>query len=167
MNLKQKIQNDLRNALKEKKDIEVMTLRMLNAQVINKEKEKRNKLSKEEGIAEEELVDKSQLNDEEIIDVIFSEVKKRREAILEYEKGNRKDLAEKEKKERGILKKYLPEQLSEEELKNLVKEAIQKVKATEIKDIGKVMAELMPKVKGKAEGGLVSKLIKELLSSTE
>lgn len=167
MDLKEKIQQNLRTAVKEKKDVEVSVLRQFSAAVLNKEKEKRFKISKEksetEEISEEEIVKQSQLTDEEIIEIVSSEIKKRKEAILEYEKGERKDLADKEEKELEILKKYLPEQLSEEEIKKLVKVAIEKVEAKEIKDMGKVMTELMPQVKGKADGSLVSKIVKELL----
>ena len=166
--LKEKIQNDLNTALKGKKDIEVGTLRMLSAAILNKEKEKRAKLAKgEEKLTEKELVEKSRLTDEETVEVISSEVKKRKEAILEFEKGEREDLVEKEKKEIEVLKKYLPEQLPEEEIKKLAQEVIDKVEATEMKDMGKVMAELMPQVRGRAEGGLVSKIVKDLLTSTE
>ncbi len=167
MALKEEIQDDLISALKEKKEIEAGTLRMLNAAALNKEKEKRARLSKEGEMTEKELIEKSQLTDEEMIEVISSEAKKCKEAISEFEKGERKDLAEKEKKEMEVLKKYLPEQLPEEEIKKLVQEVIEKVGASEMKDIGKVMAELMPQVKGKAEGGLVSKIVKELLAPTE
>ena len=164
MSLKEQIQRDLNSAIKEKKKIEASTLRMLNAAIINKEKEKRYKLSKEEPeLKEEELAEKSELTDEEVIEVISSEVKKRKETILEFEKGERQDLAEKEKKEIEVLKKYLPEQLSEEELKGLAEEAIKKTGAKEMKDIGKVMGELIPQIKGKAEGSTVSKIVKELL----
>ena len=164
MSLKEQIQQDLNSAIKGKKKIEVSTLRMLNAQILNKEKEKRYKLSKDEPeLTEKELVKKSQLTDEEVIQVISSEIKKRKESILEFEKGERQDLVEKEKKEIEVLKKYLPEQLSEEEIKKLVKEAIEKVGATELKDIGKIMQELMPQIKGKVDGATVSKIVKELL----
>lgn len=172
--LKQKIQQNLREAVKSKDyypptalrgEIEVSTLRMLLATILNKEKEKRYKLSKAKPeLTEKDLEKESQLTDEEVIEAISSEVKKRKEAVLEFEKGQRQDLVEKEKKELEILEKYLPEQLSEEEIKKLAKEAIEKVGAKEIKDLGKVMAELMPKVKGKAEGRMVSKIVKELLS---
>ena len=165
MNLKEKITTDIKKALKEKESIRVSTLRMLQAAILNKEKEKRAKLAKEkEEIKEEELVKESQLIDEEIILVISSEAKKRKESVLEFEKGGRQDLVEKEKTELEILQKYLPEQLSEGEITKLAKEAIEKTGASETKDMGKVMAELMPKVKGKTEGGIVSKIIKELLS---
>jgi len=166
MSLKIKIQNDLKSALKEKKEIKLSVLRLLISAINNKEIEKRTKTWKERPeLLIEELEKESQLSDNETIEVISSEIKKRKEAILEFEKGEREDLVEKEKKEMEILQKYLPEQLSEEEIRKLAKEAIKKVKATEIKDMGKVMAEIMPKVKGKAEGSVVSKIIKELLTS--
>ncbi len=162
--LKEQIREDLNSALKEKKELEVSVLRMLNAAIVNREKEKRYKTSKEKPeLTEKDLEKESWLIDGEILDVISSEIKKRKEALLLFEKGKRQDLVEKEKKEIEILKKYLPEQISEEELKKLAKEVIEKVGATEPKDMGKVMAELMPKVKGRAEGSLVSKIVKELL----
>jgi len=110
--LKEKIQEDLNSALKEKKELEVSVLRLLLSAIFNKEKEKRYKLSKEKPeFASEELEKESVLSDEEIIEVIFSEIKKRKEAILEFEKGDRKDLADKEKKEMRILQKYLPKEV--------------------------------------------------------
>lgn len=165
MPLKEKISEDLKGALKEKRELEVSVLRLLQAAIVNREKEKRAKIAKgREKIKEEELAKESQLTDEEVIEVISSEIKKRKEAILEFEKGGREDLVAKEKTELEVLQKYLPDQLSEEEIKKLAKEAVEKTGATEPKDMGKVMAELMPKVKGRAEGGLVSKIVKELLS---
>jgi hypothetical protein len=165
MNLKEKISNDLKKSLKEKNNSEILTLRMFQAAILNKEKEKRAKLAKEkEGLDEKDLVEKSQLTDDEIIEVAFSEAKKRNESISEFEKGKRPDLVEKERAELEVLKKYLPEQLSEEEIKKIAKETIDKVGASSSKDIGRVMAELMPKMKGKAEGNLVSRVVKELLS---
>jgi len=164
MTLKEKIQENLITALKGKKEIELSALRMVLAAISNKETEKRTKTWKEKPeLKVKELEKESQLTDEEAIEVIFSEIKKRKEAILEFEEGKREDLAKKEKAEMEILGKYLPEQLSEEEIKKLAKETIEKTGAEEIKDMGKVMAELMPKVKGKTEGGLVSKIVKELL----
>ena len=154
MGLKEKIKLNLNSSLKEKKTLAVSVLRQLLAAILNKEKEKRFKTKEEKDV---------QLTDEELIEVISSEVKKRRESILEFEKGKRQDLVEKEKKELEILEKYLPEQLSEEEIRKLTKEAIEKTDAREIKNMGKVMAELMPKIKGRAEGALVSKIVKELL----
>jgi len=164
-NLKKKIQNALTKAVKESDEVSRSTLRMLSAAILNKEKEKRYKISKgEPELNEEELVKKSNLTDEEVIEVISSEAKKRKESILEFEKGKREDLIKKEKAELEVLEKYLPEQLSEEEIKKIIKEAIDKVGAKEIKDMGRVMAEIMPKVKGRADGSRVSKIVKELLS---
>ena len=153
--MKQKIQEDLNSVLKEKKELEVSVLRMLLAAILNKEKEKRFKSGKAEEVP---------LTDEELIEVIFSEIKKRKEAAGLYEKGGRQELAEKEKKEAAILQPYLPAQLSEEELKKLAKEAIEKTGAKEQKDMSRVMQELMSKVKGKADGSLVSKIVKEILA---
>lgn len=168
MSLKEKIRQDLNKAVKTKEELQSSVLRMLSAAILNKEKEKRYKLSNTDPeMTEPELIKKSQLNDEEVIEVISSEVKKRKDSVLEFEKGNRMDLAEKEKKEIEVLKNYLPEQISEEEIKKLAEEAIKKTGAKEIKDMGKVMAELMPKVKGKADGNAVSKIVKELLVPKE
>jgi len=109
------------------------------------------------------LEKESRLTDEETLEAVSYEAKKRKESIAEFEKGGRNDLVEKEKKELAILKTYLPEQLAEEEIKKLVKEAVEKTGAKEPKDMGKVMAELMPKTKGRADGNLVSKVVKESL----
>lgn len=164
MALKGNIRENLKEAVKNREELKSSVLRLLLAAIFNKEKEKRYKLSKEKPeLSGEELEEESQLNDEEVIEVISSEVKKRKESILEFEKGKREDLVEKEKKELDILQKYLPEQLSEEELQKLAKEAIDKTGAKEIKDMGKVMQEVMPKVKGKADGSLVSRIVKDLL----
>ncbi len=175
--LKQQIQNAVNEALKSGDQLMAGTLRMLLASVITKEKEKRYKISKDPSTSlraekpdlnEEELIKKSVLTDEEILDVISSEIKKRKDAIVLYEKGNRPELADKEKKEIEILKKYLPEQLSEEELKKLVEESIAKIgkdpSASSGQVMGRIMADLMPKVKGKADNSEISKIVKELLS---
>lgn len=166
-NLKQTIQDDLNRAIKAGEEVTRSTLRVLLAAILNREKEKRYKVSKEEPeLTDEELVKRSNLIDQEIIGVISFEVKKSKEAILEFEKGKRDDLAGKEKAEIKVLQKYLPEQLSEEEIKNLVREAVKKTEAKDIKDMGKVMAEVMTKVKGRADGSVVSRIVKELLLET-
>jgi len=182
MSLKVKIREDFQKFLKGKKEIEVSTLRMLNSAIFNREKEKRyklilqrcsglrlslsNALSKEKpDFKEKDLEKESQLTEEEIIQVISSEIKKRKESVLLFEKGKRDDLVKKEKEEIKILEKYLPEQFSEEEIKKMAAQVIKETGAKEPKDMGKVMGKLMPKVKGQAEGGLVSKIVKELLAS--
>jgi len=152
--LKQTIQTDTTNSMKSGDVFVTGTLRMLLAAVQAKEKDKKFK---------EKLEEEVQLKDEEIIDVISSEVKKRNDAIVLYKQGNRPELADKEQKEIDILKKYLPTQLSEEEIKKLVTESITKVGAKEIKDMGKVMGDLSSKIKGKADGSTVSRIVKEFL----
>jgi len=102
--------------------------------------------------------------DEDVMDVIGREIKKRRESIEMYEKGGRQELADKEKLELEILQTYLPEQMTEEEVQVLVNEAITQTGAKTMQDMGKVMGALMPKTKGKADGQLVSSVVREKLS---
>jgi len=161
VSLKETIQADLKETLPQRDELKISVLRMLRAAIFNKEKEKRAKLSKTEEI--EKLEELSKLTDEEVLEVISSEVKKHKDSIEQYEKGNRQDLAGKEKKELKILMNYLPEQISEEELRKLVKEKIDELGASGPKDIGKVMGVLMPQLKGKAEGNLVSKIVQKEL----
>lgn len=153
--LKQQIQNSTTEAMKDGDQFLVGTLRMLLASIQTKEKEKKYK---------EKIEGDAQLTDEQVLDVVSSEIKKRKDAIALYTQGNRPELAEREQKEINILIKYLPAQLSSEELKKIVAESIASTGAKEMKDMGKVMADLNPKIKGKADGGEVSKIVKELLS---
>jgi len=145
--MKERIQNDLKEALKAGEEIKVGTLRMVLAFFINKEKEKGEAIS-----------------DEEAMNVLQTEAKKRRESIEAFEKGGRQELAEKEKEELEILKTYLPEQLSAKEIQDFVTQAIEKTGAESMQDIGKIMGVLMPQVKGKADGNLVNKIVKEKLA---
>ncbi len=162
--LKHQIQTDVTDALKQGNAKVAEVLRMTISAINAKEKEKRYKISKEKANASEEtLVKESELADEEIISVLSSEIKKRKDAIALYEQGNRPELAEREKEEIAMLQKYLPEQISPDELKKLIEESINKVEAKEMKDMGKVMADLAPKVKGRADNSEISKIIKEIL----
>lgn len=102
--------------------------------------------------------------DEDVMAVITKEIKQRRDSIEQFEKASRQDLADKEKAELAILETYLPEQMSEEDVKKYVLDAVATTGASSPQDMGKVMAALMPKVKGKADGGLVSRLVKEALT---
>ncbi len=164
MLLKQRIKDDVIVAMKAKNVELSAVLRLVLAAVNSKEKEKHYSIAKEKPeMKEEELKAMSELTDEETLTTISSEIKKRRDAIALYEQGGRPELADVEKKEIAILQTYLPEQLSVEELRVLVKEAVAATGATTIKDMGKVMADLAPKVKGKAEGSQVSAAVKELL----
>ena len=165
MSLKEEVNQDLKESLKEHKELEVSTLRQLLSSVLNKEKEKRFTISQAEPeLPSAELIEKSSLNDEEVLELIILEAKKRREAIEGFEKGGRNESAEKERKELEILKKYLPEQMSEEEIEDLVTSVIDQIQAKDIKDMGKVMAALIPKCKGRADNALVCKIVKEVLS---
>ncbi len=172
---RQSIQEDLKQSMLAKDELRTGTLRMLLAAVANKEKEKRYRISKAEpSLLEEELQAKSALLPEELQDAVSFEVKKRREAIEGFsayggsasggEKAKIENAIEKERQELEILLPYLPAQLSEEEIRQLVKDTITRVGAAGPQDLGKVMGALVPQTKGKADGNLVSKIVKELLS---
>lgn len=163
--LKANIQADATESLKQGNQEVVGVLRMALAAIATKEKEKRYKISKEnDNLKEEDLIKKSELTDDEIISVLSSEIKKRKDAIILYEKGERRELADKEKREIDVLKKYLPEQLSEEELKKIIEDSIKNTGAQTIKDMGEVMADLAPKIKGRVDNAEASKIIKEILT---
>jgi len=106
-------------------------------------------------------------SEEDVLTIIQKEAKQRRDSIEEFKKAGRQELVDKETKELEFLSVYLPAQMNEEEITKLVKEAIAQTGATSMADIGKVMGALMPKVKGKADGNLVSGIVKKELSSTE
>ena len=160
--LQEKINGDIKKAMIEKNELLLLVLRGINASIKNKEIEKRTKLSKTEKDLKK-LEELCKLSNEEVIDVISSEAKKRRDSIVEFEKGGRQDLVDKETKELEIIKTYLPEQMSEEVIKDIIKRAIEEIKAIGPKDTGKVMAAIMPQVKGKADGSMVSRIVGELL----
>ncbi len=160
--LREKIDQDFKNALKARNETQISVLRMLLAAIKNRELEKRTKLSKSEPA--EKLEELSKLADEEIISVVSSEIKKRKEAAEQYRQGGRNELAAKEENEIKDLSVYMPEQLGEGKIRKLVKEAIAKVGAATAQDLGKVMGALMPQVKGKADGNLVNRIVKEELN---
>ena len=147
-NLFTKIRQDLTNSLKQKNEIKTSTLRLVISEIGNSRIEKR-----------------ADLTDEDIIQVISKEAKKRQESIEAFNKGERPDLAEKEEKELLILKTYLPEPISDEELLKIVDSQIAEIGAKDIKDLGKVMSAVLSKVKGRADGGAVSAIVKSKLSS--
>lgn len=166
MSLKQDIQAAIKEAMKAKNAELITVLRGAVASVNAKQMEKRYKLAKENPSAtEESLLKDSELNDDEVVGVLVSEIKKRKDAIALYEQGGRPELAETEKSEITMLQPFLPEQLSVEDIKKMVTESIAATGAKEMKDMGKVMADLNPKIKGKADGGDVSKIVKELLGA--
>ena len=162
MSLKETIQSKIKIAMQEKKTEELSVLRMVLAVVLNKEKEKRMKLSKDENDLSK-LDEASKLTDEEVLEVISSEVKKRKDSIEQFEKGNRQDLADQEKRELEILMEYMPEQMNEEEVRKIVVNKIKEIDASGLQDIGKVMGAIMGQLKGKADGNLVNKIVQEEL----
>ena len=148
MNLNDRIMNDLKDAMKNKDSFKLSVIRMVKGAI---QLEKINK--------------KRDLNDEEVIDVISKQIKLRKDSINEFEKAGRNDLADTTKKEVEVLNEYMPEQLSSEEVNKIIDEAFAKVNPTSQKDMGLIMKEVTPKVKGKADMGEVSKIIKEKLSN--
>lgn len=160
--LKEQINQDLNSALKNKEIEVISALRFLNSVIKNRELEKRNKLSKE-GKPINELEKLSELSGEEIIGVVLGEIKKRKESIEQYNKGGREDLAKKEADELEILKKYVPEEMPEEELRIIVKKKIAGMGEITMKDFGKVIGLVMAEVKGRAGGDVVRKIIEEEL----
>jgi hypothetical protein len=170
--LQEKINQDIKKAMQEKSELLLLVLRGLSAAIHNKEIEKRTKLSKTPAFAEasadkeklKKLEKGGKLTEEEMMEAVSVEAKKRKDSIVEFGKGGRQDLVDKETKELEIIKKYLPEQMSEEQIRKEAEKVIKEIGASGPKDTGKVMAALMPKLKGKAEGGIVSKIVSELLN---
>lgn len=148
MNLNDRIMNDLKEAMKNKDSFKLSVIRMVKGAI---QLEKINK--------------KRDLNDEEVIDVISKQIKLRKDSINEFEKAGRNDLADTTKKEVEVLNEYMPEQLSSEEVNKIIDEAFAKINPTSQKDMGLIMKEVTPKVKGKADMGEISKIIKEKLSN--
>lgn len=142
----EELRNKLKEAMKASDEVRVRTLRLLISSIKNEEVEKGRELT-----------------EEEFSDIVLKEVKKRKEAIEMYEKGQRKDLADEERKELAILEEFLPKQLNVDEIRKMVVETIEAVGASGPKDLGKVMSVLMPKLKGRADGKLVNKIVRELL----
>ena len=161
--LKERINQDFKEAFKAKEELRVSVLRLLSSSLKNKEMDKRAKLVKTVS-DEAELVKQSQLEDEEVLNVIGMEAKRRKDSIEQYQNGGRPELAAQEEAELAILAAYLPEQMGEEEVRKIVVESIKESGAASAQDLGKVMKVLMSKVKGKADGGMVNRIVKEELS---
>jgi uncharacterized protein YqeY len=149
MGLKEKLQADLTDAIRSRNEVVSGTVRMLLAAITN-----------------EEVAGKAAkvLTDAEIITVLSREAKKRREAVEAYTQAKRDDLASKEKAEAAVIANYLPQQLSEDEIKKLIQAAIAETGASGAAGMGLVMKVLQPKIAGKADGGVVSGLVKAALA---
>jgi uncharacterized protein YqeY len=144
--LRTQLEQDLRDAMRAGDALRVSTIRLALASLKNTEIEKRRDLS-----------------EEEVQEVLQREVKRRREAIEAFRGGGRDELAEKESLEMAILLGYLPQPLTEEELRRMVDEAIGQARASSPRDMGRVMSAVMPRVKGRADGNTVSRIVRERL----
>ncbi len=146
MSILERIETEFKEALKAKDESKVSILRMVKASIKNREIEKRAPLS-----------------DDDIYDILNSFIKRGKESIEQFSKAGREGLVKKEEEEIRIIQSYLPEQLSEGEIRRLVLETIDEIGAKGVEDIGKVMKAIMSKVKGRADGRLVNNLVKEVL----
>lgn len=147
MKLEETLENDLQQAMRAKDADKLGVLRMVKAAIINYKIEKK----------------KERLEDGDVVDILQKQAKQRRESLESFEKAGRKDLADKEKKELTILEIYLPKQLSDAEIKALAQQVIAKTGAKTKADMGMVMKDLMPLVKGKADGKKVNEVLGSLL----
>ena len=147
MPIKERLQEDWKQAMKSKDKFRSSTISLAKSAILLVEK-----------------TDGIKLEDEQVIEILAKEVKQRNEAILEFQKGNRQDLVDSAKAEIEILKEYLPQQLSEEEIKKIVIDVADNLGASSMKDMGKVMAEVRPKIVGRADGRLVSSIVKNYLN---
>jgi len=147
MSLEERLVEEMKQALKSNDKLRLSTIRMIRSALKNKEIELRKKLE-----------------DEDVVKVIQAMVRKGEESVEQFQTGGRMDLVEKEKKEIGILKSFLPQPLSQEEILKIIDQSIQETEASSLKDIGKVMKSVMPKIGGKADGKLINQLVKEKLS---
>lgn len=145
--MKERILVDLKNAMKNQNKDLLNVVRMVKG-----------------AIQLEEIKVKHVLNDDEVITIIAREIKTRKESIKEFEKGGRIDLVEKTEKEIELLNKYMPEQLSEEEIIKTVNDVFDELKPSSVSDMGKIMGKLTPILKGKADLGLVNKIVREKLN---
>ncbi len=148
LSLEEIIFNDMKKALKENEKLKLSTLRLIRAAIKNAEISKKDKLT-----------------EDEVIGIVNRNLKKLEESLDMFTKGQRPELAEKAKKEIEIVKKYLPEQLSEEEVEKIVKETIAKFGFKGLQDIGPAMREIIPQLKGKADGKMVNKMVRDLLGN--
>ena len=147
MGLEERLVDEMKQAMRSSDKVRLSTIRMIRTAVKNKEIELRKKL-----------------DDEEIQRVIQGMLRRNEESIEQFRLGGRMDLVDKESQEGDILKSYLPQTLSTEEILKVIDESIQETQASSLKDLGKVMKSVMPKLTGKADGKVINQLVKERLS---
>lgn len=146
MSLKEQLNNDFKEAMRNRDQLRKNVITLIRSEIKQIEVDKR-----------------IELEEQDIIEIISRQLKQRKDALEEFNKGNREDLAKQAEEEAQILLSYLPEQLSEEEITKIIKETIAEIGANSIKEMGKVMAAIMPKVKGIADGKLVNQIVREQL----
>lgn len=146
MSLKEQLTNDMKEAMKAHEKERLAVIRMVRG-----------------AVKQQEIDGKTELDDEGVIAVLSKEIKMRKDSLEEFQKGGREDLVAKTQAEIDFLMPYMPAQLSEEEVRGLVKAAVEQTGASTAKDMGKVMGALMPKVKGRTDGKLVNAIVREFL----
>ena len=148
MSLKEKIKDDIKQAMRDKNESRLSTLRMLSA-----------------AIQRREVDERIQLDDAQVLAVLEKQVKQGREAVAQYVKGGRQDLADKESTEIAVYEAYLPQPLSEDEVEKLIAQAVAATGASSVKDMGKVMGWLKPKLQGRADMGQIGTRVKNKLGA--
>jgi len=146
MSLKQKLQEDLKSSMKNKDTVRKSVVTLIRA-----------------SIKQSEVDNRVELGDEDIIDIISKQLKQRKDVLVQFKNAKREDLVSEAEAEIEVLKEYLPQQLSKEELNEIVKSTISELGATSMKDMGKIMSAIKPKVKGRADGKLINELVKNNL----
>ena len=164
MSFKEKITSDMKDAMRSHEELRLSVLRMALSSIKNREIEKKSSFAKAAEDKESSLeASDGGLTDEEVVKVLRSEAKKRKDSVVEYEKGRRSDLAEKEKKELAIIETYLPQEASDEEIEKAVREVLGQLGDVGPKDFGRVMGKTMKRLKGQASGERVSAAVKRLI----
>ncbi|HCO18193.1 GatB/YqeY domain-containing protein [Gudongella oleilytica] len=147
MSLKDKLMEEFKSSMRNKDTIRKNTVTMVRA-----------------AIKQREVDERIELGDEEVLEIISKQLKEKKMAIEEFRKGNRQDLVDLTEAEMSILLEYLPKQLSEEEVEQIVRETIDEIGATSLKEIGTIMKTVMPKVKGRADGNMINQAVRKILN---
>jgi len=147
MSLKKRLMEDLKTSMKNKDKIKKNAITLIRS-----------------SIKQQEVDTRKELNEEDIIEIMSKQIKQKKNSIEDFRKGNREDLIELTKEEISILENYMPEQLSDDELEDIIKKAIEETNAESKRDIRKVMSQVMPLVKGRADGNQVNKIVMRYLN---
>ena len=150
MSLKEQLLSDLKGAMKQRDALRLNTIRSVTSEIKN-----------------QEINSRSELSDDEVLSIVTSQIKKRKEAADLFKKGGRPELSDKEDSERSVLETYLPEQVSEADIRLRIAEVIAESNASSLRDMGKVMKTVVPEFKGKADNSLIKNIVSELLGQTD